>query len=828
MDIHPSLPWILVALYSGYANIYDFNTQATVKSFEVSSSPVRSARFVTRKQWIVVGSDDYFIRVFNYNTMEKVRELEAHGDVIRCLVVHPILPYVLSCSDDHTIKLWNWDKNWESTKMEGHTHFVMQLCINPKDSNSFASASLDATIKIWNVSTPGKALYSLVGHEFGVNTVSYCATGDKPYLASGSDDYTVKVWDYQTKNCLATLEGHQDNVSSVLFHPDLPIIISTSEDNTVNIWSAMTFKLETSIEYSLDRPWCSDALQGTNIVALGYDEGTVVLKLGSDYPLADFSNAKVIAAKNSQIFTYNLKLLQTEALVAEEKVSAALKELGNTDMYIQGLRFNSNGQLFATFGETYYTIYTSRAFKSVGYGTGTDLVWGKQDVFAIRVDGTVKIIKNGQDAGAFKVGYAFDTLFGGEFLAVKSEDSVVFFDWETQTVVRRIEVAPKSIIWNEEGTKLALLHEEGVYILKCNKEAIAAYLAKSGAHTDEGFDEAFELTQEIPEIVESAIWVNEAFVYVSADLKLKYFLGKKPSVISRVPKKMLLLGYISNLNRVFLIDKDLNMFSYELLQSVIQYQQAILGEDVAAAEELLIKVPAEAHLKLAKFLEINEHKDLAYMITPDPTHKLNLAVELGLLKEALELAKTAGKVAYWKQVGDLALTKGYFDIAEKCFQEAKDLSSLFLLYTATSDRDGLKKLQEIASKEGITNLAFLANYLLNDKETCINCLLMDKKIPEAAIFATSYCPSKLSPLIEQWNKIISETNKNQYKAIKILDPMEKLSEEKKQVVSKVEVMLDGVYNQEINTEDYAKFMEKYNEDLEAKVSTNPNFKFEYN
>lgn len=27
VDVHPTLPWVLVGLYSGYANIYDFNTQ---------------------------------------------------------------------------------------------------------------------------------------------------------------------------------------------------------------------------------------------------------------------------------------------------------------------------------------------------------------------------------------------------------------------------------------------------------------------------------------------------------------------------------------------------------------------------------------------------------------------------------------------------------------------------------------------------------------------------------------------------------------------------------------------------------------------------------
>lgn len=48
-----------------------------------------------------------------------------------------------------TIKLWDWDKKWQCAQtFEGHTHYVMQIVINPKDNNTFASASLDRTIKV--------------------------------------------------------------------------------------------------------------------------------------------------------------------------------------------------------------------------------------------------------------------------------------------------------------------------------------------------------------------------------------------------------------------------------------------------------------------------------------------------------------------------------------------------------------------------------------------------------------------------------------------------------------------------------------------------------
>jgi len=137
---------------------------------------------------------------------------------------------------------------------EGHAHYVMMCKFNPKDTNTFATASLDRTIKVWGLNSPTHH-YSLEGHERGVNCVDYYPSGDKPYLLSGADDKTVKVWDYQTKNIVQSLDGHSHNVCSVLFHPKLPVIISAGEDGTVRIWQSATYRAETTLNYGMERSW---------------------------------------------------------------------------------------------------------------------------------------------------------------------------------------------------------------------------------------------------------------------------------------------------------------------------------------------------------------------------------------------------------------------------------------------------------------------------------------------------------------------------------------------------------------------------------------------
>lgn len=93
---------------------------------------------------------------------------DAHQDYIRSIDVHPSQPFVISSSDDMTIKLWDWEKGWKCIMtFEGHTHYVMHVVFNPKDMNSFASASLDKTIKVWALNS-SSANFTLEGHSKGI------------------------------------------------------------------------------------------------------------------------------------------------------------------------------------------------------------------------------------------------------------------------------------------------------------------------------------------------------------------------------------------------------------------------------------------------------------------------------------------------------------------------------------------------------------------------------------------------------------------------------------------------------------------------------------
>ena len=120
---------------------------------------------------------------------------------------------------------------------------------------------------------------------------------------------------------------------------------------------------------------------------------------------------------------------------------------------------------------------------------------------------------------------------------------------------------------------------------------------------------------------------------------INYLIGNKILKLATADKKYFILGYDAKQNRLYLADKSLNIVSYTLLLALIIYQSAILNDDMHGAKEFFKDIPEAFHSKLAKFLEANEQKELAFEITPDQDHKFDLALGLNKIEEAFIIAE---------------------------------------------------------------------------------------------------------------------------------------------------------------------------------------------
>lgn len=62
----------------------------------------------------------------------------------------------------------------------------------------------------------------------------------RDYLASGSRDKTIRIWEVKNGRCVITLVGHDNWVTDLCFHPAGRILISVSDDKSLRCWDLNT------------------------------------------------------------------------------------------------------------------------------------------------------------------------------------------------------------------------------------------------------------------------------------------------------------------------------------------------------------------------------------------------------------------------------------------------------------------------------------------------------------------------------------------------------------------------------------------------------------
>ncbi|THV84062.1 platelet-activating factor acetylhydrolase IB alpha subunit [Aureobasidium pullulans] len=163
--------------------------------------------------------------------------------------------------------------------LQSHRQPVTCVAFHPVFS-SLASGSEDATIKIWDWEL-GELERTIKGHTKGVLDIDYGGPRGGTLLASCSSDLTIKLWDPsdEYKN-IRTLPGHDHSVSAVRFIPSgaagAPssgnLLASASRDKTIRIWDVTTGYCVKTIRGHAD--WVRD-------VAPSFD-GRWLLSVGND------------------------------------------------------------------------------------------------------------------------------------------------------------------------------------------------------------------------------------------------------------------------------------------------------------------------------------------------------------------------------------------------------------------------------------------------------------------------------------------------------------------------------------------------------------------
>lgn len=585
-----------------------------------------------------------------------------------------------------------------------------------------------------------------------------------------------------------SLDGHTHNVCAVMFHPKLPIIASASEDGTVRIWQSTTYRAETTLNYGMERSWALAASPDSNKLAIGFDEGCVCIELGSDDPVASMdATGKVVWATNNEIHTGSVRGVAgsgEDAIPEGERLPVVPRDLGTTELFPQMLKHNCNGRFVAVCGDGEFIIYTSQALRNKAFGQALDFVWSGSGTgdYAIRESiNRVKTFKNFKESKTIiPACSAAETLFGGHLIGVKSADNaVLFYDWDSGQFVQKIEAAAVQVYWSDAGNMVLLACEGSAYVLSHNQEVTAQAIGMGQVSADSGIEGSFDLLYEISDTITSGKWVGDCFIYANAVGRLNYSVGGQIETLVHLDTSSggntqhVVLGYLAKEDRLYMMDKSLNIVSYTVMLSVLQYQTAVMRGDFDAANELLPTVPESEYTKVARFLESQGFKEEALAVTTDPDHKFDLSLELGqvdlahtiLLETPEEDKDSTDTLGKWKRLSDAALKDTNLELCELAARSSNDFSGMLLMYSATGNLSGMERLAADAAAAGKVNVAFCAYILTGNVEACAELLIESQRFPEAALFVRSYQPSRMNDVVQLWKQDLAKISESAANAL---------------------------------------------------------------
>jgi len=140
----------------------------------------------------------------------------------------------------HWDELRNWEYDYlqrlcnsESMTLRGHSQWAMSVAFS-SDGNWLASGSRDRTIRLWDLST-GQTRHVLRGHDGAITRVAFSRDGR--WLASSSEDKSIRLWDVAKGELIQVLGSHANPAGDVAFSPDGTRVASVGNDRKIKIWN---------------------------------------------------------------------------------------------------------------------------------------------------------------------------------------------------------------------------------------------------------------------------------------------------------------------------------------------------------------------------------------------------------------------------------------------------------------------------------------------------------------------------------------------------------------------------------------------------------------
>mmetsp|Transcript_25332 Transcript_25332/g.35511 ORF Transcript_25332/g.35511 Transcript_25332/m.35511 type:complete len:534 (-) Transcript_25332:49-1650(-) len=213
--------------------LWDVERGCCLRTITKHTESVTSCAWFPDGKHFVSGSIDKYIYMFDIDGNE-IRQWSTAR--INDLTVTSDGKTLIAICQEKKIRFFDLESRTEEHVQETESITSMELS---DDSKYLLINVASHELHIWDVESK-KLVQKFRGHKQSRYVIRSCFGGhNQSFVASGSEDSNIFIWNRQHSTLLEKLSGHSGTVNSVAWNPVDPFMLaSASDDHTIRIWTS--------------------------------------------------------------------------------------------------------------------------------------------------------------------------------------------------------------------------------------------------------------------------------------------------------------------------------------------------------------------------------------------------------------------------------------------------------------------------------------------------------------------------------------------------------------------------------------------------------------